>query len=563
MKRIHLYFASILWITFYSCYVEHPETTHPQQLPGNIYARGILTNENLPEGSTALFNTSGSIQITNEIFQLTNGQWCTDKESIWDNDITDSTFLTVLYPIFSGHVYSTETLYAGNELEDVLIAQDTLLSKTDIQLEFNHLFSKLTIHLDESIMNTVESISITTPKQVSSINPTTGTYTLNNTPHTTLRTHNNTSDYHFLIPPDKDCSLTLTILTSEDEFTHTLNPHTFQSGYEYLCNVSKTGTRPGIRTAEDFILFSQLINADPLSPKILSQFGDTIDGKMTYRLLADINFEGVDCTELSYIGHSDQPFGDIFDGEGHTISNLEVIVYDGTTGLFGVINPSSTIQNLHLDNCCTPTIKKSSSQGAGLLVGLCYGTVTNCSVTHGSITDEIASPTGGLVGTINGGTVSNCYVTNTTISSIGYTGCIAARIFNGGNIINTYSSLNTNSTPNTTHSGGFCGQIKNGSIINCYVYKISQSSNYKGQLVGYAETCTLSHCYYNLSEEKRPLIYQEKGTNVCESSEQFTSDFVASSTSTSIVKLLNEWIAEKAYTSWKEDESGTLPAIFE
>lgn len=563
MKRYILYFASILWITFYSCQVESPEPTSFQQLPSKIYARGILTEENLPEGSTALFNAAGSIQITNEVFQLTDGEWTTDNESIWDSDITDSTFLTILFPTFPDHIYSTETLYAENELEDVLIAQDTLLAKTDIQLEFSHLFSKLTVRLDEAMQDAMESISITTPKQVSSIHPATGTCTLIETSHTTQRSNNGTSDYHFLIPPDKDCTLTLTILTSENDYTYTLDAHTFQSGYEYICKVSKGDTRPGIRTADEFITFSQLINANPLSQQDLSQFGDTIDGKMTYRLLADIDFEGVDCTNLSYIRDSNSPFEDIFEGGGHTISNLTIAVHAGSAGLFGAIEATSIIRDLHLDHCSSPTIEKGASKGMGLLVGLCFGTLTNCSVTNGKVTLTASTPSGGLVGTINGGTVSDCHVSNTDISSEGNSGAIAGRMINGGSISNSYSSSNTLSIHYSAFCGGLCGQVKNGTITNCYVHKISSKITHFGRFIGKGENYSLHYCYYGYTEKEYPFVNESSGTNEVNSCKYFSSDYLSESTFTPVVDLLNQWVVGKDYATWIKDESGAFPAVFE
>jgi fibronectin-binding autotransporter adhesin len=103
-------------------------------------------------------------------------------------------------------------------------------------------------------------------------------------------------------------------------------------------------------------------------------------------------------------------FEGIYDGNGHTISNLSITVStENHKGLFIGIGDLGVVKNLGIENC---TII-NTYEWTGGIAGENRGTVQNCYVT-GNISGSMG--VGGIVGT-NGGIVQNCY-TACNVSSI-------------------------------------------------------------------------------------------------------------------------------------------------
>lgn len=85
-------------------------------------------------------------------------------------------------------------------------------------------------------------------------------------------------------------------------------------------------------------------------------------------------------------------FGGIFDGCGYTISNLQIEASGSALGLFRYIRQGAVVRNLTVTGRVYP---EGSQSKVGLLAGVNYGEIVNCSVS-GSVTGEEA--VGGLVG---------------------------------------------------------------------------------------------------------------------------------------------------------------------
>jgi hypothetical protein len=85
-------------------------------------------------------------------------------------------------------------------------------------------------------------------------------------------------------------------------------------------------------------------------------------------------------------------FGGIFDGGGHTVSGLNLTVTGSVTGLFRYVQAGGTVRNLSVSGRVTPD---GTGSRAGILAGVNYGRIINCSV-DGSVagTEEI----GGIAG---------------------------------------------------------------------------------------------------------------------------------------------------------------------
>ena len=176
-------------------------------------------------------------------------------------------------------------------------------------------------------------------------------------------------------------------------------------------------------------------------------------------------------------------FGGIFDGAGHSISNLELEDKGSGVGLFRYIQEGGTVQNLSVEGRVTPG---GSQNQAGGIAGVNYGRIQNCSFAGNvSGNDEV----GGIAGVNeDGGEIRKCTFAGTVIgnhSTGGIAGSshgIISHCANAGEInthgeevsydledITMESLEDWNSTSNVTahvDSGGIAG-ICDGKIYYC------------------------------------------------------------------------------------------------
>lgn len=549
-------------------------------LTGNTYKAAFTENSSadqfftLNSGSQILLNASGSLQLNNKILTYIDNQWKSENKFGWTEGMGKAS-ITALYPVYSDSAYTKNNLYSNNTLEDVLYVKDEFPAGKDIHLQFKHLFSHLTLHLSEELQNNFQKIEITCPIIVSHIEPKSAGITFaHNEPHTTSITQvSSVGNYSFIIPPVENMTITIDIQTDGKKYTTQLQSKSFTSDQEYTYNLKTSEKTPGIVTAEDWIAFSQLINHKNIpeyNRKTLDDFGEMLDGVMTYRLLNDINFDKVACTKLEHIGiNNKKMFEGVFDGQGHTISNLTPKSSDGTTGLFGYIASSSTVKNIHIKTSST-TLKQTpgSSLGTGLLAGVSYGNIINCSVEDGEIISTAqTTPSGGIVGDLRGGKIINCHALNIRLIGNSSTGGIAG--YSYGKILNCFSA--NNNIKGKDNSGGISGKSNNGSstiIANCYVYANTiTTTGKKGLFFGVASNSTVTQCFYS---PQFALIGDgiSSTNNTVSQNTLYHSDFT-DKTSIPIYQLLNQWIDETAptlypdytFTRWTDDGEN-LPAVF-
>ena len=544
MKQFRLFFTFCISLLM-GC-VSEPIVPDTTPIIGNISTRGNSYSENsLPVGSTALFNTSGDIIIQNQIFTFDGNYWKGEEDIPWTGTCT-STNLTALHPGKNGEYLITEQPYVNNELIDVLIAQATITNESKIDLDFKHLFSMLTIHIQSPLKDAVTEISLTAPK-VTKVNAN-GSLEISGT-HTTTPTINTEGNYTFIIPYLEDCALTLTF-TLNDQDTPISYPltHTFLSGYKYECNVTDK-KKPGIYSAEDLIEFSRIYNQGGN----LSKFGEKQDNeKMTFYLLTDIDFSDINSYDLLPIGNN-TTFTDIFDGQGHSIKNLiipdkktNINVETEYSGLFGFIGREGIVKNLNIINAST-------------------------------VNDQTCKRVGGIASK-NEGIIQDCSVQNSILKSAsgGYVGGICAILVSGSYIINCKSINNTITASSESQVGGIIGGHC-GKILNCYTYDntlIVNSGSYTGGIVGSVsttETLEIANCYVkNLrvnenqgaiigTSQKKQFIFDNvfyNGGNIIANKEttyenvQKYQNFSVDNKHISI--LLNEWIENTGKTKYQE-----------
>ena len=201
-----------------------------------------------------------------------------------------------------------------------------------------------------------------------------------------------------------------------------------------------------------------------------------------YRLVRNLNFSDPDSyladtinrnwivsdfanttdTGWTAIGNSTTPFSGEFDGNGYTISVLQINRDESNDqGLFGVIAEGGIVRNLGLTE-----LKIEARDWVGGLVGINQGAIIDSFVIG-----EISARThvGGLVGGhLEAGLIANSHaaaVVEGTNSAGGLAGSVG--IIGGGNpkIVNGYA---TGSVSAQRTVGGFVGLHANGEISNSY-----------------------------------------------------------------------------------------------
>ena len=228
-----------------------------------------------------------------------------------------------------------------------------------------------------------------------------------------------------------------------------------------------------------------------------------------FKLIDDIEFTESDFdeggvfynsgTRWQPIGNSSNYFTGVFDGDGHSIVNLEVLYAGndsfGFAGLF--YGNEGTIKNVKLENAWLSGGSMLSSQTAtlGFIAGAndSTGVIDNCVIDSECTISSIASGemvVGGIAGT-NYGTVTNCE-NNTKITSVSslyslvYFGGIVG--INSDGIISHCKNISNisvygSAANKTIFVGGIVGGISKGSILNCFNFENingnASSSSYK------------------------------------------------------------------------------------
>ena len=505
MKKMLYILLGILSLCLPACNEDAElDTFIPNNISPVTFSRNVQTPTTLADGDSVLFSAQGGLSVNNQLLTYSNGEWTSTLPLQWSNP-SAQTIYTALYPVYEDHLYTQQKLYTDNGLEDILIAQDTLNSRQTIEFSFKHLFSQLVIHVTPSIQEKLDSLKLIVPCTVKSI-ANDGTISVDAAPHTTSIPANESGSYSFLLPPMKDCQLTLKLLTTSDEsYTNVLPTYTFEANMKYECKLRNT---IGILTAKDLIAFSQLINGKKAEGRTLDEFGAKVGEDSVFYLLSDIELSPEDCEDLLPIGYNDSKgFKYIFEGNNHTISGLIVpdastnrIVNNNYSGLFGHITSDGIVQNLHIANATSvsnPTCKR-----IGILSGTNNGTIINCSVTGSSITSTKESSIHGAISAYNTGTIANCYSYDCKIK-IDNTSCKIGGIagFAIGYVLNCYAYNNTYTTNAQSFTGGVVGESDKDDplfLSNCCVFH-SQSlkQNTFCAIIGHAKKATIDNIYYN------------------------------------------------------------------
>ena len=210
------------------------------------------------------------------------------------------------------------------------------------------------------------------------------------------------------------------------------------SRYTYTVNVNATGlTLEGCiigdwesggsesGTAEDLGYFIQDDGSYTVyTANGLKEWAEAVqtDPTINCTLTADINLTGKEWTP---VGNSGQTYNGTFDGQGHTITGLNISSPSEAVALFHNIGGGGKVMNLQLKDV---TYKGSTAMG-GIAHGN-NGTITACSVM-GTLTNTTNNGAVGGIAAINYGTITACWF-NGTITGGSNVGGIAVFNLNAG-----------------------------------------------------------------------------------------------------------------------------------
>ena len=224
-------------------------------------------------------------------------------------------------------------------------------------------------------------------------------------------------------------------------------------------SLSYSGTEVHIESADDFAYFLYTIyngNCD--------YSGKTVYLDLDVDFANNANFKNI---WSSYDGDNKKSFKGTFDGQNHTISNVNFSsVSNHRWGIFRQVR-SCTIKNLVLSNINMTVSADSSKNGYAALIGYAYSSITLDNITLESGSIEGNNFVGGLVGEIGNdaaNTITNCTNKATVTAKyknaggiVGYQNCNASITFtnckNEGNISSNYTS-------SEGRSGGIAGACK-------------------------------------------------------------------------------------------------------
>ncbi len=222
------------------------------------------------------------------------------------------------------------------------------------------------------------------------------------------------------------------------------------------------------------------------------------DWSSSFILTADVNLTGLTFTQAPIAPDTDNvelnsfqgtQFTGVFDGNGHTISNLTIAASTKDyIGLFGYVGSGGQIRNLGVED-----VNLTGRYVVGGLVGANEGiSISNCYST-GTVSG--VGGVGGLVGFNLGASsrIENCYATGTVSGTGEYSsvGGLVGR--NDGMLTSCYA---TGSVSGNHYVGGLVGYIYYGSLTECYATgSVSGTGDHAGGLVGYNDSGTLTSCY--------------------------------------------------------------------
>ncbi|MBC6414591.1 MAG: cadherin-like beta sandwich domain-containing protein [Chromatiales bacterium] len=253
-----------------------------------------------------------------------------------------------------------------------------------------------------------------------------------------------------------------------------------------------------------------------IAPTPLITAGCPQDGCRGYELVRSLDFEDANSYDSGNIntawtagegwlpiGIISADFNAVFEGNGHTISNLMIDrSSDDTIGLFEETDSNSKIRNIGLLNNVV-----AGNNFVGSLVGFNQGSIANSYATGEVI--GTGNGVGGLVSD-NRGTITNSYATGVVTGNTTIGGLVGDN--NSGTITNSYATGNVNAQRRA--AGGLVG-LNRSSITNTYATgDVRGEQNFElGKLVG-NNVRTITNSYATRDNNNAITLVGSIGTRV-------------------------------------------------
>jgi len=282
--------------------------------------------------------------------------------------------------------------------------------------------------------------------------------------------------------------------------------------------------RLGIYTLEDLKAFRDAVNNRGDLARWTSI--DTETGKDVINLYMDIDLKNEEWIPI-------QSFDGTFNGNGHTISNLNLSATKPSVylGFFSSANPNCEIKGLTIDGV-TMTGDNRPVAAIGAIAGQSYGSITDCHV-KGRIQLIAGQYAGGIVGIYEGNYMDRKILAACTVQAEGGSitggayqgaGCIVGSVGQYSYVIGCIAHDITLSIQQNASLAAIAG-VNSGLIYCCLMYNCQADNTYNTGVV----THRMNYCYYY---------------NVFEQSDQYMKSSLEELSEDSFIHDLNRYIED-------------------
>ena len=237
------------------------------------------------------------------------------------------------------------------------------------------------------------------------------------------------------------------------------------------------------------------------TPEQLQAVTDDLSG--IYHVVSDIDMAGFSfetlggiCIDHYYRYDGYYPFYGIFEGNGHTISNLvasnSFVPHNGTTetygGLFGRLR-EARVEGVRL---FAPQVVSFNNSGA--IAGEAISSaITNCAAIGSYVGGSGTGASGGVVGALDASSVSRSFAAG-YVGGYNVTGGFVGSVTNSV-ISESFASGAAKATMTTTYCGGFAGEVRDGTAISdCYTISEVEGAGGFAALVN-GDDVSFARCY--------------------------------------------------------------------
>lgn len=248
-----------------------------------------------------------------------------------------------------------------------------------------------------------------------------------------------------------------------------------------------------IATRDDLILLSDKVNTDDnyTGTYYNTKFSQSFKGQY-FVVVNDIDMSGYRFDPIG--GPNTQRFAGTFDGQGHTIKNLEIQTEGSEyVGLFGIADTTAVLKNVVFDNA----VIRSAYGSTGAMVGKCDGVVSGITVRNSDIQNVYI-----LAGAVVGGTcnpVVDCHAENTLVAGNSCVGGVVGEATAGVRDCSA-TDMTVFITGTTWPCGGVVGNLVSGDGENLYFSGLVSTYNQSGAqeiggIAGRVGACTLRNSF--------------------------------------------------------------------